>query len=144
MNIVKSLKVALLGLALYTAIPVGAEAMVNVVTSYPQDAAITSAIGGEYVNVTSLAKDNNDPHAVTPKPSMSVSINRADLLITNGQDMELAWLATANANARNPKVIEGEDNYFDPSEGVSLIAYSKDELKESPYFSLKLSLVSRV
>ncbi len=138
MNIVKSLKVALLGLALYTAFPTGAEAMVNVVTSYPQDAAITNAVGGEYVSVTSLAKDNNDPHAVTPKPSMSVSINKADLLITNGQDMELAWLATALGNARNPKVIEGEDNYFDPSEGVSLIGYTKDELKESPYFSLNL------
>ena len=36
-----------------------------------------------------------DPHAIVPKRSFSVSLNRADLLIVNGQGLETAWLPTA-------------------------------------------------
>lgn len=121
-----------------TSYPTKAADVLNVVTSFPQDASITKAIGGNHVEVKSLAKASYDPHAIQPKPSLAVTLNRADLLITNGQDMELAWLPIALSNARNPKILEGEDGNFSPSDGVDLIPYTKDELNNTPFFSLNL------
>jgi ABC-type Mn2+/Zn2+ transport system ATPase subunit/ABC-type Zn uptake system ZnuABC Zn-binding protein ZnuA len=110
----------------------------NVVTSFPQDAAIVQAIGGPKVSVTSLAKASKDPHAIQPKPSMAVALNRADLLVTNGQEMELSWLPIALANARNSRILEGASGYFDPSVGVNLLPYTRDELADTPFFGLSM------
>lgn len=123
----------LLGLAPSTVL-----AKLQIVTSFPQDAAIAKAIGGDRVSVKSLSRANEDPHNIQPKPSLAVWLNRADLLIVNGQDMELAWLPIALTNARNGKIIEGADGYFNPSEGVSLIPYSSEELEQTPFFSLNI------
>lgn len=138
MNIFKRLVFSCIGLILYLVFPLKAEAMLNIVASFPQDSAIAKAVGGNYVSVISLAKASNDPHAVQPKPSLAVALNRADLLITNGQDMELAWLPIALANARNPRILEDEPGYFDPSKGVNLIAYTQDELRDTPFYSLNI------
>lgn len=110
----------------------------NVVASFPQDGAIAKAVGGSHVEVTSLAKASKDPHAIQPKPSMAVALNRADLLITNGQEMELAWLPIALANARNARILEGGPGYFDPSVGVNLLPYTRDELADTPFFGLSM------
>lgn len=138
MNISKRFFIFGLFFLIVLALPAKAQGIINIVTSFPHDASITRIIGGKYVFVTSLSKANNDPHAVQPKPSMAVALNKADLLITNGQDMDLAWLPTALSNARNTKILDGQDAYFDPSEGVTLIPYTKDELKDTPFFSLNL------
>ncbi|MNR81337.1 Manganese ABC transporter substrate-binding lipoprotein precursor [compost metagenome] len=115
-----------------------AEAALRVVTSFPHDAAIVQAVGGSHVEVVSLAKASKDPHAIQPKPSMALVLNRADLLVTNGQDMDLAWLPIALSNARNPRILDGEPGNFDPSEGASLIPYSPDELQDTPFYALNL------
>ena len=115
MHSMRSWVVALIVALWLGAWPAQAWAVLHVVTSFPQDAAITRAVGGRYVQVTSLAKASNDPHSVQPKPSFAVALNRADLLIVNGQDMDLAWLPTALAYCRNPGIMDGEDGYFDPS-----------------------------
>ena len=138
MKIFNRLSVLFLGLIVSMALPAKADNVLHIVTSFPQDAAITKAVGGQFVEVKSLAKASYDPHSIQPKPSLAIMLNRADLLITNGQDMELAWLPIALANARNPKILEGEDRFFEPSEGVSLIPYTKDELRDTPFFSLNL------
>ena len=138
MSFLKKINFIYLGITLYLIFPLRAEAILNVVTSFPQDASITKEVGGSYVSVISLSKASNDPHAVQPKPSLAVALNRADLLITNGQDMEMAWLPIALANARNSKILEGEQGYFDPSKGVSLIPYTKKELQNTPFYSLNI------
>ncbi|MFQ5779218.1 MAG: metal ABC transporter substrate-binding protein, partial [Nitrospiria bacterium] len=118
--------------------PSMAVAELRIVTSFPQDAALAKAIGGDRVTVKSLSRANQDPHNLQPKPSLAVWLNRADLLIVNGQDMELAWLPIALTNARNAEIIEGAAGYFNPSEGVKLIPYSPEELDQTPFFSLNI------
>ena len=138
MSIFRRIIIGFLGMFLYLSFPTRAEAILHIVSSFPQDASIASLVGGKYVTATSLSKAINDPHAVQPKPNMAVALNKADLLITNGQDMDLAWLPIAVANARNSKILEGTEGYFDPSAGVSLIPYNSEELKDTPFYSLNL------
>jgi ABC-type Zn uptake system ZnuABC Zn-binding protein ZnuA len=115
-----------------------ASAALRIVTSFPQDASIAKAIGGEHVEVVSLTTGVQDPHAVDPKPSFAVYLNKADLLIVNGQNMEMAWLPIALSTSRNAKILEGTDGYLNPSEGITFIPYSQDDLQETPFFSLNL------
>lgn len=129
---------AVVALVSVVARPASAEAALRVVASFPQDAAIVKALGGDQVRVTSLTRASKDPHSLQPWPSLSLQLNKADLLVTNGQDMELAWLPIALANARNPRILPGEEEHFDPSEGVDLIPYSKDELRDTPFYGLNL------
>lgn len=138
MKFFKHLIIPFMGLAISSVIPVNAASSLNVVTCYPQDAAMVRAVGGEYVKVDSLAKASYDPHSVQPKSSFSVLLNRADLLVTNGQDMDMSWIPVALSNARNPKILDGADGNFDPSEGVKIIPYANEELQQTPFFSLSL------
>lgn len=113
-------------------------AKLNIVTSFPQDAAIVKAIAQDKVDVKSLTLASQDPHAIQLKPNLAVILNRADLLIVNGQDLELAWLPTALTNARNSKILEGAPGYLNPSEGVELIPYSPEELLSTPFFTTNI------
>jgi zinc/manganese transport system substrate-binding protein len=112
--------------------------VLKIVTSFPTEASIVRAVGGQHVTVTSLTKATKDPHVVTPRPNMAVPINRADLLITNGQEGDLIWLPTVLSMARNPNLLEGEEGNFDPSEGTNLIPYASEELRETPFFGQNL------
>ncbi|NKE73203.1 metal ABC transporter substrate-binding protein [Candidatus Manganitrophus noduliformans] len=113
-------------------------AKLNIVTSFPQDAAIVKAIAQDKADVKSLTLASQDPHAIQLKPNLAVMLNRADLLIVNGQDMELAWLPTALTNARNSEILEGAPGYLNPSEGVELIPYSPEELLSTPFFTTNI------
>lgn len=81
-----------------------AGAKVNIVTSVPDFAAIAREIGGDKVDVISLAKGYQDPHFVDAKPIYITKLNRADLLIYNGLDLELGWLPLLVTGARNSNI----------------------------------------
>ncbi|MFY9271223.1 MAG: metal ABC transporter substrate-binding protein [Candidatus Manganitrophaceae bacterium] len=123
----------------FTLFPTGFSwAKLNILTSFPQDAAIVKVIGQDKIDVKSLTTASQDPHAIQIKPNLAILLNRADLLIVNGQDMELAWLPTALTNARNDKILEGAPGYLNPAEGVALIPYSPEELQSTPFFALNI------
>ena len=98
------------------ALPVQSFAKLNVVATLPEFAAVVQELGGDNVNVTSLTKASQDPHYVDAKPSYVLAINRADLLIINGLDLEIGWIPTLIVQARNPKVQIGQSGYLDASE----------------------------
>lgn len=77
---------------------------VNIVASVPDLAAIAREIGGKEVNVKSLAKGYQDPHFVDAKPSYILDLNKADLLIYNGLDLEIGWLPPLVTGSRNSKI----------------------------------------
>ncbi len=79
-------------------------AKVRVITSLPNFAAITKEIGGDKVDVESLAKGYQDPHFVDGKPSYVLKLNRADLLIYNGLELEIGWLPPLITGSRNSKI----------------------------------------
>ncbi|OGQ12578.1 MAG: hypothetical protein A2138_10965 [Deltaproteobacteria bacterium RBG_16_71_12] len=92
-----------------------AMARLNVVTTTQDPAAITRAIGGDRVEVTALCKGFQDPHFLDAKPSFMLAINRADLVLAIGLDLEIGWLPPLLAGARNPRVLPGAPGFLDLS-----------------------------
>src|SRR5947207_5219084 len=86
--------------------PPGARKL-NVVTTTPDLAALAREIGGDNVDVKTLAKPSEDPHFVDAKPSHIVTLNRADVLIEGGAELEQGWLPPLMDNARNDKIAAG-------------------------------------
>jgi zinc/manganese transport system substrate-binding protein len=121
-----------------------AEARVNVVATTEHEAAIARVVGGDRINIAFLARGTQDPHSIVPKRSFSVSLNRADLLITNGQGLETAWLPTALAECTNGRIREGKPGYLDASIGAALIPYDPGDVKAPPLIRGLVALQSLV
>lgn len=85
-----------------------AEAKLNVMTTTPDLRSITAEIGGDGITVESLGRGTQDPHFIEAKPSYMLKINKADLLISIGMDLEIGWLPSILSGARNPKVNPNE------------------------------------
>lgn len=98
-----------------------ASATIRVVATTPEYGAIAAAIGGDKVNVATLAKPTEDPHFVDAKPSHIVTLNRADLLIEGGAELEAGWLPPLLEGARNPKIATGAAGHIRASEGIQLL-----------------------
>ena len=112
----------------------------NVVATLEHYGSIAKVIGGERVKVSVIVKGSQNPHTVAVKPSYSVLFNKADLLVANGQLIELGWLDVALINARNAKIMEGHPGFVNCSIGVDIIPYSADEIEGTPFFILNLGV----
>ncbi len=99
-------------------IPAVAAAKVEVVATLPDLAAIAAEVGGDKVRVTSLATSTEDPHYVDARPNLMLPLNRADLLIVNGLELEVGWLPPLQVGARNGAIQTGAEGYLDASEFV--------------------------
>jgi len=100
-------------------------AKINVVTTLPDYAVITKAIGGDNVSVFSIVQTAEDAHHVRPKPSFVTKVKNADLFITTGLDLEL-WVPSLLNRASNPKVRSGQIGYVAAADGVPLIGKPKN------------------
>ncbi len=93
----------------------------NVVATTPDLAAIAREIGGTAVDVIALAKPTEDPHFVDAKPSHLVTLNRADVLIEGGAELELGWLPPLLDNARNDRIAAGAPGRVVASQGIRML-----------------------
>ena len=93
----------------------------KVVATTPDFAALAREIGGDAVEVTALAKPTEDPHFVDPKPSLLVTLNRADMLIEGGAELELGWLPPLLDNARNERIAPGSPGRIVASQGIRML-----------------------
>src|SRR5262245_64385729 len=101
--------------------PGHAQAALKVVTTTQDLESITKEIGGDKVEVESLAKGYQDPHFVEPKPSFILKLHSADLLIAVGRELEIGWLPPLVNQSRNPKVQPGAAGYLDASQTVKIL-----------------------
>ena len=92
-----------------------ARAALKVVATTQDLASIAQEVGGDKVEVTALAKGYQDPHVVEAKPSFALTLNKADLLIVVGRDLEIGWLPPLITMSRNAKIQPGGPGYLDPS-----------------------------
>ena len=106
-------------LPLVIATPACAELRVVATTS--EYGALATAIGGERVAVTTIAKPTEDPHFVDARPSQIVAMHRADVLIEGGAELEIGWLAPLLDGARNPNILAGAPGRVVASEGIQLL-----------------------
>ena len=93
----------------------------NVVTSTTDMAALTQEVGGDNVNVESIAKGYQDPHFVEAKPSFLLKLRQADLLISVGLQLEIGWLPPLIAQSGNPKIQVGGQGYLDASQFAAIL-----------------------
>jgi len=113
--------VAAAALALAGAWDAQAQTRLNVVTSTEDLASITREVGGDRVNVTALARGYQDPHFVESKPSFILAVNRADLYIAVGRELEIGWLPPLLTSGRNAKIQPGAPGYLDASLNVRIL-----------------------
>jgi zinc/manganese transport system substrate-binding protein len=114
-----SLSIALLVWLLLcaAAAPTGAEAKnLNVVASTADMAALAREVGGDKINVESIAKGYQDPHFVEAKPSFLLMLRRADLMISVGLQLEIGWLPPLITQSGNPRIQAGAPGYLDASQ----------------------------
>ena len=108
--------------ALFLALSTSAFAQkLNVVTTTADLASLTREVGGDRVDVRSIARGYQDPHFVEPKPSFLLLLRKADLLEVVGLDLETGWLPPLLDQSRNPKIRPGSRGYLDVSTGVEIL-----------------------
>jgi zinc/manganese transport system substrate-binding protein len=98
-----------------TAIPARAQGKLNVITTTEDLAAIAREVGGDRVSVEAIARGYQDPHFVEAKPSFILKLQRADLLVVVGRELEIGWLPPLIQQSRNARIQPGASGYLDAS-----------------------------
>jgi zinc/manganese transport system substrate-binding protein len=99
----------------------GAQSKVRVVTSLPDLKALTEAVGGDLVEVESLARGTQNPHDIEVRPSLMLKLRRADLFVRNGVGGD-PWVEPLLVGGQNAKIFPGGLGYVDASVGVPIVA----------------------
>jgi zinc/manganese transport system substrate-binding protein len=103
-------------------LPSAAEAKkLKVITTLTDLAALTQEVGGDKVDVESLAKGYQDPHFVEPKPSFLLKLRNTDLLILVGLELEIGWLPPLITQSGNGKIQPGGQGYLDASQFAEIL-----------------------
>src|SRR4029434_1616599 len=71
----------------------GAEDKLTVITTTEDLASIAREVGGDRITVESIARGYQDPHFVEAKPSFILKLQKADILVAVGRDLEIGWRA---------------------------------------------------
>jgi zinc/manganese transport system substrate-binding protein len=111
----------LVAAAICFALAVPAQAKTKIVVTYPYIAALVGEMAKDRVDVTTLAKGDEDPHFVVPRPSFIGKLRQADLLIINGASLEIGFVPPLIRQANNPKIRPGSEGLIDLSQVVDLI-----------------------
>src|ERR1051325_10937739 len=69
-----------------------AQGKLNVITTTQDLAAIAQEVGGDRITVEALARGYQDPHFVDAKPSFILKLQKADMLVVVGRELEIGWL----------------------------------------------------
>lgn len=109
-------------------LPQTADAEVEVVATLGDLASAAREVGGDHVDVETLARPQEDPHYVDAKPSYVRTLSQADLLVANGMSLEVGWLPALLENARNGDIQEGAQGYFDASTVVDRMGVPDTEV----------------
>jgi len=97
----------------------GADDKIKVVATIPDLADMTRQVGGDQVEVQSIATGVEDIHAVPMKPSFAVALSRADAVVLLGLEAEHAFLPALLEASRNAKIQRDEPGYIDVSKSVT-------------------------
>jgi zinc/manganese transport system substrate-binding protein len=120
------LSAGLAGLCLGTA-----RADLKVVATVPDLAAIAKEVGGAHVSVKAISLPTQDPHFVDARPSLVLDLNKADLLLSIGLQMEIGWLPVLVNSARNAAIQLGSPGYLECAQFVRLLEVPKQSIDRS-------------
>src|SRR6266436_6033208 len=97
----------------------GRGAKIRVVATLTDMADFTRQIGGDHVEVFSLATGIEDTHGVPMKPSFVPMMNRADLIVQVGFGCEHAFLPALLEASKNPPIQYGRPGYVDCGQSIT-------------------------
>lgn len=114
---------SLVALPLFLLPPTQAEAAskLKVVTATTDLASLAEEVGGDHIEVESIARGYQDPHFVEAKPSFLLKLRRADLLILVGLQLEIGWLPPLITQSGNPRIQVGAPGYLDASQFAAIL-----------------------
>jgi ABC-type Zn uptake system ZnuABC Zn-binding protein ZnuA len=100
----------------------------NVVTATTDLASLAQEVGGDRINVESIAKGYQDPHFVEAKPSFLLKLRNADLLIVVGLQLEIGWLPPLINQSGNPRIQVGANGYLDASQFAEILEIPQGQI----------------
>jgi zinc/manganese transport system substrate-binding protein len=109
-------------------LPARAAGPLNVIATTEDLATIAREVAGDKAKVESLSRGYQDPHFVEAKPSFVLKLNKADLLIAVGRELEIGWLPPLITQARNAKIQPGADGYLDASSTARILEIPTGQL----------------
>jgi ABC-type Zn uptake system ZnuABC Zn-binding protein ZnuA len=117
------LAIALLAWALGLSFAPSAQAQskLKIVTATTDLASLAQAVGGDRVEVSSIARGYQDPHFVEAKPSFLLQLRQADLLIVVGLQLEIGWLPPLINQSGNPRIQASGSGYLDASQFAKIL-----------------------
>lgn len=106
--------------ALAFALPVRAteKTPIKVVTTTSDLASIARYVGGDRVEVISLATGQEDPHHIAAKPSYMMAARKADLWIRTGMELEIGYEGLILDGSRNADIHVGASGHLCAAQGV--------------------------
>jgi zinc/manganese transport system substrate-binding protein len=84
-----------------------ADSKLHIMTATTDLASLAQEVGGDRVEVESIARGYQDPHFVEAKPSFLLKLRHSDLLIVVGLELEIGWLPPLITQSTNPKIQVG-------------------------------------
>ena len=100
----------------------------NVVTATTDLASLAQEVGGDRINVESIAKGYQDPHFVEAKPSFLLKLRNADLLIVVGLQLEIGWLPPLITQSGNPRIQVSANGYLDASQFAEILEIPQGQI----------------
>jgi len=93
---------------------------IRVVATIPDLKALAEAVGGDLVEVETLARGTQNAHELEVRPSLMLKIRKANVLIENGLELD-TWADVVVQGANNPKVVRGAPGVIDASRGIPVL-----------------------
>ncbi len=108
-------------IAVLVSVPAHAQGKLNIVTTTEDLASIARQVAGDRATIESIARGYQDPHFVEAKPSFILKLQKADVLIAVGRELEIGWLPPLIQQSRNGKIQPGAAGYLDASLGATIL-----------------------
>src|SRR6266496_6370096 len=101
--------------------PAFAQGKLNVITATEDLASICREVAGDRATIDFIARGYQDPHFVEAKPSFILKLQKADLLVVVGRELEIGWLPPLMQQSRNQKIQVGAEGYLDASLNAQIL-----------------------
>ena len=96
------------------------QAAVRVLATTADWGALAKELGGDRVDVYTATTAMQDVHRVEAKPSLVARARTADLLVSNGAELEVGWLPVLLQESANPRIQRGAPGFFEATSAVTL------------------------
>ncbi|MFN8392330.1 MAG: metal ABC transporter substrate-binding protein [Bdellovibrionota bacterium] len=94
----------------------------KIVATTPDLGSIVKEVVAETgAQLDTLGRPSEDPHFVDAKPSFILKLNRADVLVEGGAELEVGWLPALLDQSRNEKIASGAPGHVSCAKAVDLL-----------------------